>query len=467
MLDQRVRAVRVATLLKQQPPSLLANLVNSGLVALVLGGDWPLSWLLVWLAAIWALTLLRASFWVAVREGPADAAQADRIASMITVLAITSGLIWGVPGVLIFPAEPIALQGFVVFVLGGMSAGAVATLSSHRPAFIGFVIPALVPIIGRLLFEGGVLYTSMGIMGIVYIAVLLVTGLSLHRTLSDSIALQIEKSDLVESLDSARREAEAASEAKSAFLATVSHELRTPLNAVLGFGQLMESQIHGPLGDERYNEYLRLMRHSGTHLLSLIGELLELSRAQSGHLEIETARVALPDLIQDCILLTEGLADHRDVRLGPHTLEGLPDLEADPRRLRQIILNVLGNAVKFTPADGSVMVEGSRNPSGDLILRVRDTGIGMTEADIATAFEFFGRAETPRVEAVEGAGIGLPFTTLLMSLHDGDLTIDSAPGKGTVVHLRFPAERVIEGAEDGTDRPRGAPCPEMSAGPAA
>jgi two-component system cell cycle sensor histidine kinase PleC len=447
-IEERVLAGRIATLVSQQPMAILANLVNSGLLALLMSGAWPETWLTVWVAGVWLVTALRGAVWLRYRRGSAGTAQAKNIGRLLTGVALVSGAVWGLPAVVFFPESPLALQGFIVFVLGGMSAGAVATLASHLPAFHSFIIPALLPLVGRLLLEGDLLYIAMGLMGGIYFLVLTTTGINLNRTLTRALRLQIEKSDLVDDLTEARAKAEAASVSKSAFLATVSHELRTPLNAVIGFTQLLEAEVHGPLGHGKYHEYLGHMSGSGTHLLNLIDELLDLSRAEAGQLAIrDEATVDLAAELTHCVALMTVRAEHRGICLVTSLPEDLPRLRADPQRLRQIVLNVLSNAVKFTPEDGLVELSATREPTGTLVLNIRDTGIGMSEGDLAVALEFFGRADNARSRATEGTGIGLPLTVLLLEMHGGKLEVASQPGGGTLVNLRFPPERVIECAD--------------------
>jgi two-component system cell cycle sensor histidine kinase PleC len=461
-IEERVRAGHIATLIRQQPAAVLANLINSGLLALLLYGVWPSAWLAAWVAAVWLVTALRGFIWLRYRHDSEQSAQARIPGILMTGVALATGIIWGVPMVIFFPEAPLVLQGFIVFVLGGLSAGAVATLGSYLPAFFCFIIPALVPLGSRLLFQGETLYVTMGLMGAVYFVVIAATGLNLNRTLNRALTLQIEKSDLVDDLTEARARAEAASIAKSAFLATVSHELRTPLNAVIGFAQLLEAEVHGPLGHGKYREYLGHMSSSGVHLLNLIDELLDLSRAEAGHLLIrEEIAVDLTAELTQCASLMTARAEQGGVHLKMALPEGLPWLRADPQRLRQIVLNVLSNAIKFTPRNGLVELFAVSESSGGLVVTVRDTGIGMSESDLVTALEFFGRADNADSRATEGTGIGLPLTALLMEMHDGELDIDSRPDGGTVVNLRFPAERVIDYVE--VAQPAGGPAQESHA----
>ena len=190
------------------------------------------------------------------------------------------------------------------------------------------------------------------------------------------------------------------------------------------------------------------MRHiqaSGSHLLSLINELLDFSRAEHGRLEIVDEKVDLAALLQDCVELLTLRAEHSGISLESAVQPPLPRLLADPRRLRQVMLNVLSNAIKFTPSGGRIEISTERRTPGELVVSVRDTGIGMAEDEIPVAMEYFGQADSSHSRTTEGTGIGLPFTALLMQLHGGAIHIDSAPGQGTLVTLHFPASRVIDG----------------------
>ncbi len=443
--DGRVLVGRINTLISQQPVALGANVILGASLIPVLGGVWPGVWLAAWVGAIWAVTAWRGVVWFRHRRGLTRPGDAMRVGRAMTVVATTSGAFWGLPGAVFFPPDPVALQGFFVFVIGGMSAAAVATLGAHLPAFRNFIVLTLLPLIARLALEADMMHLIMALMGAIYFVVMMVTGHNLNRMLTQSLRLQIEKSDLADELEEAHTQAEAANAAKSIFLATVSHELRTPLNAVLGFTHLVRDGLRGPLDKRKIDEYLSHVTGSGTHLLHLIDELLDLSRAEAGYLVVrEESAVDLGGEVADCLAFLTVRAEHGGVALEADGLEQLPALRADRRRLRQILLNVLSNAVKFTPEGGKVTFNSERGADGALMLTVRDTGIGMAEEDLRVALEAFGRADSSRARATEGAGIGLPLTQLLMELHGGRMKIVSKPGDGTLVTLHFPAERVIE-----------------------
>lgn len=442
--EGRIEAGRIETLIRQQPLALIAQLLNAGLLALMLRHVWPTNGLYTWLGAVAVVIAIQFLLWTRYRGRALSPREVPEARRSWTLLAVYSGALWGLPCAVFFPQEGLAVQGFMVFVLGGMAACAVATLSSHLPAYYGFLTPALMPVIVRMTLESGTIYMAMGIIGTIFMLVLIGTARNLNRTLTESLRLQFEKSDLVDELTEARTQAESANAAKSAFLATVSHELRTPLNAVLGFNQLMALELHGPLGSPKYQEYARLINESGDHLLELIDEVIDLSRAESGQLDLSEETVDIGGLVNATIKTLEPIASRNRIVLQVSAEPPLPSLKADPRRTRQILLNVINNAIKFTPVGGKVFLSITPEADGSLAIHVRDTGIGMSKTDLSTAFELFGRGDNAVQRVIDGAGIGLPLTRFLMRLHDGDIELASEQGEGTEVTLRFPPERVIE-----------------------
>ena len=192
----------------------------------------------------------------------------------------------------------------------------------------------------------------------------------------------------------ARRQAEKASSAKSDFLAKISHEIRTPLNAIIGFSEVMMAERFGPIGNERYREYLKDIHASGGHLLSLINDLLDLSKIEAGKLDLTFASVSLNDLTQQCVAIMQPQANRERIIIRTSLPPTLPQVVADARSVRQIVLNLLSNSIKFTGAGGQVIVSTALNDSGEVVLRVRDTGVGMSEKDLATALEPFRQLAT-------------------------------------------------------------------------
>jgi len=240
-------------------------------------------------------------------------------------------------------------------------------------------------------------------------------------------------------LATATREAQRASAQKSEVLARVSHEIRTPLNAIIGFAEVMLEEKFGPLGNERYREYLRDVRASGAHIMSLVNDLLDLAKIEAGQAELAVEPVAINEIVQATMALIQPRASTGRVFIRSTLAAGLPDLLADTRSLRQILLNLLSNAVKFNGPGGQVIVSTRRDEAGGVSLRVRDTGIGMSDDDIALALQPFRQLNGGR----EGTGLGLPLTKALVEANAAHFSIQSEPGSGTLVEIVFPATRVL------------------------
>jgi signal transduction histidine kinase len=235
--------------------------------------------------------------------------------------------------------------------------------------------------------------------------------------------------------------AQAASRAKSEFLANISHELRTPLNAIIGFSEVIKTQMFGPLSD-RYRNYAGDIFNSGNHLLGLINEILDLSKLEAGQVELHEETVDLAATVEACLNLVETQAEHANIRLSSALDRTAPMIRADDRRLRQILINLLSNAVKFTPGSGEVCVTSVRKHGG-LAIAVSDTGIGIAPEDIPKAMTPFGQVDSKISRQHEGTGLGLPLAKHLIELHGGSLSIDSAVNVGTTVTIIIPAQRIV------------------------
>jgi PAS domain S-box-containing protein len=243
-----------------------------------------------------------------------------------------------------------------------------------------------------------------------------------------------------EELSGALERAGVASRAKSAFLAAMSHELRTPLNAILGFSDILQTESFGPVGNARYREYAQSIHSSGGHLLGLINDILDLARLDSGQIELDPQPTDLGTLAGQCLDAIGAVAGQGQIALKLEIEDVM--LLADSRRLRQMLLNLLSNAVKFTPKGGEVIVS-SAGTSDAFEISVRDTGIGMAAEQIPLALERFGQIDSSLSRRYEGTGLGLPLTKALAELHGAALSIESEPGAGTIVTLRFPASVVL------------------------
>jgi len=258
-------------------------------------------------------------------------------------------------------------------------------------------------------------------------------------------ALEGTKSALEETsgrLSEALTIAAQADRAKSAFLAAVSHELRTPLNAIIGFSEMLTIELFGPLGHMRYRDYAHDIHHSGVHLLSVINDILDLSRIDAGDKRLDEEDVDIRKLIGQSLKMIRPQALAAGVELSAEIDSALPVLRADPRRLKQALINLLGNAVKFTPAKGTIAVA-ARETADGIVITVADTGIGIAGDDIPRALERFGQVDSRLSRKYEGVGLGLPLAKQFVELHGGTLTLDSTLNVGTTVTITLPARRIV------------------------
>jgi two-component system cell cycle sensor histidine kinase PleC len=263
--------------------------------------------------------------------------------------------------------------------------------------------------------------------------------LLMARDISDHRRVEI-------SLREAKEQAELANRTKSQFLANMSHELRTPLNAIIGFSEIIADDSFGPDGLPMYTEYARDIRDSGKHLLTVINDILDYSRIDSGKTELSDDINDIEEVISASIRVVVSRAESAGVHVRQSVHESLPPLVADALKLKQILLNILSNAVKFTESGGTVEVSARMAADGGVDIQIADTGIGMTGQEIAVAFQPFAQVESTLNRRYEGTGLGLPITKALTELHGGRLLIASTPGVGTTVTVHLPDSRIFRQA---------------------
>ncbi len=262
----------------------------------------------------------------------------------------------------------------------------------------------------------------------------------LQREITERIRVEKE-------LISATHAAEAANKAKSEFLANMSHELRTPLNAVIGFSETMLQEIFGPIRNRKYVDYIRDIGDAGRHLLAIINDILDLSKVEAGEDELDENDIEVGENISSCLMLVRSWAEKAEVSLLTEMPEERTEIRADRRKFRQMLLNLVSNAIKFTPAGGTVKIRAWRDTAGGCVIQVSDNGIGMAPGDIPKALAAFGQVDSGLARQFEGTGLGLPLAKHFADLHGATLDIESELGTGTTVTVRFGA--FIEAANEG------------------
>lgn len=263
---------------------------------------------------------------------------------------------------------------------------------------------------------------------------------ALRQMVDQLEASQDKLAQLARKYEVAMTRAEAANQAKSEFLANMSHELRTPLNAINGFSEIMAGEMFGPLGDERYRGYAADILKSGQHLLSLINDVLDMAKIEAGKMTVHYEPVSLKEVCDDAARLMRGKAEEAGLKLMVQAND-VPEIEADHRGLRQVMLNLISNAVKFTPEGGAIIVAVVRHGADRVKVAVADTGIGIAEEDIGRLAKPFEQVEGQHSKTTQGTGLGLALTKSLIELHQGTMTIESRSGQGTTVSFDLPIKR--------------------------
>ena len=369
------------------------------------------------------------------------------------ITELVHGLVWaGVVAMLLNSKDPNAHTLVIVTLL--LSSAFNTMVTATIPAA---VYAAIVPISATTI--GYIAYVNRG-GGETFVALLAAVAATqvffyvlakrFHQLASESLFFRAEKNELITELeqakansDEARRRAEEANLAKSRFLATMSHELRTPLNAILGFSEVLKGELFGSHANPAYRDYSNDIHSSGQHLLMLINEILDLSRVEAGRYELKEESVSLVGLAQECRHLLTIRAQKRDIKMIEAVEPSLPRIWADERAVRQVVLNLLTNAIKFTPQGGQVTLKVGWTSAGGQYIAIKDTGPGIPEEEIAVVMSSFGRGTLAQKNAEEGTGLGLPIVKGLVELHGGQFMLKSKVREGTEAIVIFPAQRVM------------------------
>ncbi|MGO8919499.1 MAG: sensor histidine kinase [Stellaceae bacterium] len=426
-----------------------ANFANALIVAAALRNSFPARFLIGWVALTAVVVVVRLVLSARYRRSATADRDAGLWARWFAGGALVSGMLWGsVCAALPYFGQPLDFL-FVTLVAAAMSAAAMTSLSPYFPAFLCYLMPFIVPPGIAFIITPGPDYLMLGVLILVYAVVLAGTGRNLNRSIIRTLQLKTTNASLNKSLNSTHAELALARQDKWRTFAHLSHELRTPLTAILGFSEAIRDQLFGPLGNPRYSEYAGHVHNSGQHLLNLASEILAFSQGESGTLLLAESDIDIAALIESCVNLVAARAERQRLRIIRSVQHGLPMLLADETKLRQIMLNLLTNAVKFTPPEGAITIMACLSADGGITISVADTGVGMTSADIPRAMAPFVRLENALVQETEGVGLGLPLCKRLAEMHGAELAIVSELGRGTTCTVRFPPSRTRPAAARG------------------
>ncbi len=437
--EMQLRVHQVLNLAKQTPIHAAGNLFNAALTGWVFWDRLPHGAIMSWLAVFGLFTAIQLRRWWQRRHWPTPQRVSRRALVKATRWALLAGSLWGGAVIFAFPPESLALQLFLAFVVGGVSAGAVTSMSMQPIACLAYIVPALAPFPVLFAREPGIVATAVAIMTVLYLALLIAILVNGYKSFAETVQTKTENVSLATGL----AEAALANRAKSDFLANMSHELRTPLNAILGFSEIISSELLGPIGLSKYRDYGADIHSSGQHLLRIINDVLDMSKIEVGKLELREGTVDVGLAVRASLGLVTQRAAAAGVTLATDLPSELPLIRADEVRVKQILLNLLSNAVKFTHRLGRATVGGMLRPDGSLALWVSDTGIGMSETEVSLAMEPFRQVDSDLARKYEGTGLGLPLTRALIELHGGRLELASARGIGTTATVVFPPSRVL------------------------
>jgi two-component system cell cycle sensor histidine kinase PleC len=405
-------------------------------------------WLTVILASQAGQIYLCANFF---RKQRSESQQHDWI-GMMAASELVQGVCWVMPLFLFWHSanslQAIYLVSFVMAII----AVRLLVVNNFMPVLVAGTGVMTIGVAIRCASQAEPIFIALAGLIIVLEAFFLFIARQLGDTARDMVKFKAQKDTLIDELKLERDRAEAekinaeqANKAKSIFLATMSHELRTPLNAIMGFSEILKREMFGPLSVQAYKDYAGDIHHSGGYLLDLINDILDLSRIEAGRRDIQEEPFDILACVKSAKALLAGKAKEKSIAVNVEITSSLPKLLGDLRGVNQIVINLLTNAIKFTPAGGKVVISAARNASGGMVVSVKDNGPGIPADEVQSVLTSFSRGSLATKDAVDGAGLGLSIVKGLMDLHGGEVSILSDVGKGTEVLVTFPAQRVLTG----------------------
>ncbi len=383
---------------------------------------------------------------------PRTATEQSDWVGMISASEFLQGMFWVAPLFLFWPDAGDTQRAFLIAAVMAVSVVRLLVVSNFMPVLVAGTGVISIGMAVRCVFEHNVVFYSLAGLIIMLEVFFLFVSRQLQDTARDRLMFRAEKDALIEELrqeklraEQERSNAEEANRAKSAFLANMSHELRTPLNAIMGFSEVLENEMFGPMQNNAYKDYAGDIHSSGRYLLALINDILDLSRIEAGRRDISEEPTHVRDCMEHAKNMLVARATEKTITVTVETPANLPKLLCDYRALNQITINLMTNAVKYTPNFGKVAITARVLPDGRMAIIVSDNGPGIPKSEQQQLLHAFSRGTHATKQAIEGAGLGLPIVKGLMDVHGGSLDISSEPGKGTDVICYFPAARVLSG----------------------
>ena len=431
-IEGAVNTERLINMAHHQPVSAAAHSVNAIILA---AAAWPVMphWISVtFVALLLSCAAFQLHSWSSHR-GRRPTSVRDSTITRIVLTSTVFGAIWGAWSVTLLILGHSELNILVAVVIAGMAAGGAMMLYCIPAALLAFLTFSIVPPWFLVVFRTDTLPKPLVAYTLVYMTFLAISARFSHASFIENVKLRLQNFELAAKAEDANR-------AKSRFLANMSHELRTPLNAIIGFAEVIHNQFKGPVGNPQYIEFARSIHQSGRHLVGIINDILDLSKVEAGQVALDEQYAAVPALLDEVAALVRQPGDAAQLHLDVTIENDLPEIFIDAQKITQALVNLISNAIKFTPAGGHIRVR-AFNAGGDVGITISDTGSGIAEDELAAVMKPFVQSREAERRKIQGTGLGLPLADQYVKLHGGTLSLVSSLGTGTTATITLPASR--------------------------